>query len=314
MPRYHVPIYDDSGQVVGHSTVMRDHRPCTVPNCTDDASLLCDFPVTCDGAQVTCDRRICTGHAKQVGPELHFCPVHQRFAETPEGKHLLEGWLQKVAPDEQLCDTSDDASDSGMVEPRPRAVAPTEELSDLFAPTPQQFREPHRSGHGTIAMGEEDLVEIDEWSISFDKSKNPQPRMPEPVGPITFEVELPLAALEGAAAFFDNADADLIHNLLLADDGHRLRDDERQAFKSMEQRLEQDAGRSLSPKQLAWAKRVMAELEQNAADLTLLEEAIGEADERTEAAFQDMVERIGGRGTLSEKQRAWVQRVADGGR
>lgn len=184
-------------------------------------------------------------------------------------------------------------------------------------PKPTPHREPHMSGRGTIAMGEEDLVEVDDWDISFEPTTRVSvPATPAPVGLI--EAELPLAALDGAAAFFDNADMALLDKLLAADDGLRLQPAEREAFKQMRQRLDEDAGRSLTPKQLAWVQRTLDELEQNAADLTLLEEAIGEADGRGMSdvydAFQDMVERIGNRNTLTARQRAWVQRVADGGR
>lgn len=45
---------------------------------TRTASKLCDFPVTRDGKQGTCDRALCTRCAVPVGPNRDLCPPHAR--------------------------------------------------------------------------------------------------------------------------------------------------------------------------------------------------------------------------------------------
>jgi hypothetical protein len=289
MPRYHRPLHDKDGNVVGHTTHVRRFEPCSSPGCTGDGVVLCDFPIPPSQREKSCDRRICTEHAHTVGNGKRYCPPHARIS-TNKPELWNAGVDRKPEPaqvvtDEELCDLSDGASDSGMA-----------------------FREPHMSGRGTI--------EIDDSAAAFFDVDDSCMKPTMVVHGVDFVDEENFAALGGAADVFDNADMALLDKLLVADDGLRLKADERQSFQSMRQRLDEDAGRSLTPKQLAWAQRTLAELEQNAADLTLLEEAIGEAETRglgaAYEAFQSMVERIGVRYPLSEKQRAWAQGVADG--
>lgn len=42
--------------------------------CPNPARILCDFPV---GPDRTCDMPVCTAHAREVGPDRHFCPLHK---------------------------------------------------------------------------------------------------------------------------------------------------------------------------------------------------------------------------------------------
>jgi hypothetical protein len=42
-------------------------------HCMRVGDYLCDYPV---GQGKTCDAAICAGHAAEVAPELHYCPVH----------------------------------------------------------------------------------------------------------------------------------------------------------------------------------------------------------------------------------------------
>ena len=46
---------------------------------TRAASKLCDFPVTRDGKETTCDRPLCTRCAVTVGPDRDHCPAHARY-------------------------------------------------------------------------------------------------------------------------------------------------------------------------------------------------------------------------------------------
>jgi hypothetical protein len=45
--------------------------------CGRAADLLCDWKVK-EKKSGTCDLPICAQHAKQVGPDKHLCPQHQR--------------------------------------------------------------------------------------------------------------------------------------------------------------------------------------------------------------------------------------------
>jgi hypothetical protein len=50
-----------------------DVAPCRGPECVYDGEFLCDFPM---GRGKTCDLPLCGDHAREVGPELHLCPLH----------------------------------------------------------------------------------------------------------------------------------------------------------------------------------------------------------------------------------------------
>ncbi len=45
--------------------------------CRAISAFLCDFPA---GGGRTCDRTLCEAHARQVGPNRHYCPEHQADA------------------------------------------------------------------------------------------------------------------------------------------------------------------------------------------------------------------------------------------
>lgn len=42
-------------------------------DCLDIGNYLCDFPV---GDDKTCDRKICSDHAHEVAPDVHYCNGH----------------------------------------------------------------------------------------------------------------------------------------------------------------------------------------------------------------------------------------------
>lgn len=60
----------------------RQREPCTVPGCRGDGVVLCDFVLRGPKAGRTCDRRVCRGHAKNVGPDKDYCPVHAKMHEA----------------------------------------------------------------------------------------------------------------------------------------------------------------------------------------------------------------------------------------
>jgi hypothetical protein len=49
--------------------------------CGHAADLLCDWKVK-EKKSGTCDAPICPKHAKQVGPDKHLCPLHQKAYES----------------------------------------------------------------------------------------------------------------------------------------------------------------------------------------------------------------------------------------
>lgn len=55
----------------------RSRRGPSCKDCRAPATLLCDYPV---GAGKTCDRRVCEGHAHEIGPDLHYCRTHWQMS------------------------------------------------------------------------------------------------------------------------------------------------------------------------------------------------------------------------------------------
>ena len=51
--------------------------------CDSGSEYLCDYPV---GKGKTCDLPLCAEHAKEIAPNLHYCPGHfilwERFSES----------------------------------------------------------------------------------------------------------------------------------------------------------------------------------------------------------------------------------------
>ncbi len=54
--------------------------------CGRAADLLCDWKVR-EKKSGTCDAPICPQHAKQVGPDKHLCPLHQKAYEDWKRRH-----------------------------------------------------------------------------------------------------------------------------------------------------------------------------------------------------------------------------------
>lgn len=71
------PIEDKDGRVVG-IVCCRDKRAarCSVPGCDRYATALCDWPTR--SASGTCDKRLCRGHATNVGDDRDYCPAHAK--------------------------------------------------------------------------------------------------------------------------------------------------------------------------------------------------------------------------------------------
>jgi hypothetical protein len=78
MPRRCRPIIID-GKQVGIATVQVGY--CQTTGCYGVEEKLCDYPVTRKGKPGTCDRKLCSRCAVNVGPNKDYCPPHARVAK-----------------------------------------------------------------------------------------------------------------------------------------------------------------------------------------------------------------------------------------
>jgi hypothetical protein len=64
----------------GHAIVCtRGGRQKSCVTCGKPASILCDYPVTRDGKDTTCDRPCCRQHAESVGSDKDYCLAHAQM-------------------------------------------------------------------------------------------------------------------------------------------------------------------------------------------------------------------------------------------
>lgn len=63
--------------------------------CSGVGDYLCDYPV---GDGKTCDRPLCEHHAKEVAPEIHYCPSHWREWNEFRQSGGVERELKTVTP------------------------------------------------------------------------------------------------------------------------------------------------------------------------------------------------------------------------
>lgn len=75
------PIHDDSGKIVGIAC-SRGQKKSYCETCGSPSTILCDYPVTRNGKQETCDRKCCKRHSFHVSPEIDHCLPHHRFIES----------------------------------------------------------------------------------------------------------------------------------------------------------------------------------------------------------------------------------------
>lgn len=61
-------------------------------SCGRQAELLCDWKIPGKAKTGTCDRAICRIHAKEVAPEKHLCPEHQRAYDAWRRPRLAAGF------------------------------------------------------------------------------------------------------------------------------------------------------------------------------------------------------------------------------
>lgn len=66
------------------------------PHCADCAGFgefLCDYPV---GDGKTCDRSICSEHAIEIAPELHYCNAHHQMWQDFKTRGGVDDVLKNV--------------------------------------------------------------------------------------------------------------------------------------------------------------------------------------------------------------------------
>lgn len=74
-------IKDADGNVVGHAIVCGRGQKQRCQDCGALSDVLCDFPVTRNGKETTCDRKCCRRHCVSVGKDRDYCLPHHRHAE-----------------------------------------------------------------------------------------------------------------------------------------------------------------------------------------------------------------------------------------
>lgn len=70
----------DPYRAVCHCRCRSLPKLCSMPNCNAKSSKLCDYPVTRNGVQGTCDRPLCSRCAVSQGKDVDYCPEHARVA------------------------------------------------------------------------------------------------------------------------------------------------------------------------------------------------------------------------------------------
>ncbi len=99
MPRWSKVLTDANGKFLGRVCGSSPFRKCSVPECRQHATIQCDYPVAGKRKSTTCDRWICTRHAKPVGDDLDWCPVHVRANAEASASFRLEDLAPPGAPE-----------------------------------------------------------------------------------------------------------------------------------------------------------------------------------------------------------------------
>lgn len=88
MPFYRLPMG------IVHMKGARLPEPCGAliwidgkeARCLAPSEFLCDWP---DGGCHTCDQALCPAHARQIGPNRHYCPKHFQDHQQSQGQGSL---------------------------------------------------------------------------------------------------------------------------------------------------------------------------------------------------------------------------------
>ena len=85
-------------------TMCGDLGPhCADHRCAWAAEYLCDYPV---GNGKTCDRPLCSDHAYEVAPDIHYCAQHYSEFEKFKQAGGIKKELENVVPYKQSEETS----------------------------------------------------------------------------------------------------------------------------------------------------------------------------------------------------------------
>lgn len=75
-------LYDGQGRPMGFACSRNSENKrgtCCVPGCGRVAEYLCDYPLRGEKEGQTCDKAMCTSHAKLIKHDTHFCPAHAKI-------------------------------------------------------------------------------------------------------------------------------------------------------------------------------------------------------------------------------------------
>ena len=96
MPMRSMPIIDADGRVIGRACYREKRAHCQTKHCRGAAVLLCDYPVKRRGKATTCNRHVCRGCAKSIGPERDYCPPHARLHAADAPRRADEAKLAEI--------------------------------------------------------------------------------------------------------------------------------------------------------------------------------------------------------------------------
>jgi len=68
---------------------------CNVTDCGWVSDYLCDYPI---GEGKTCDRTLCTDHAYEVAPDIHYCGAHYNERAKFRTNGGVKKELENVVP------------------------------------------------------------------------------------------------------------------------------------------------------------------------------------------------------------------------
>ena len=68
---------------------------CAAEKCAAVSDFLCDYPV---GEGKTCDLPLCSSHAYEVAPNVHYCPSHLVLWQEFKNSGGVKAELENVVP------------------------------------------------------------------------------------------------------------------------------------------------------------------------------------------------------------------------
>ena len=90
-----MPCYVRRTKDHGFMILCGNLGPHCATGCGDVGAYLCDYPV---GEGKTCDKPLCSEHASEVAPDIHYCPGHFRAWEEFRASGGVKAELENVRP------------------------------------------------------------------------------------------------------------------------------------------------------------------------------------------------------------------------